>query len=1036
MATVSRIRTALSILALVVPGQHALAQQQSQSFPVPRLATLTPSGGRVGTTVEMTLSGSDLDEITALHFSHPGLTATRLDPPAKVDKPNAQPERRRNQMGAPPVPSARFRVNVAADAPLGIHEVRAAGKWGISNPRAFVVGSWPEVLEKEPNNDVDQAQRVELNSTVNGKIDPNIDVDYYLFAGNKGQRVVVHCASSSIDSRLQPLVQMYTTSGQLLAANRHYRDRDAVLDAELPETGNYLVRLGEFTHLSGGPEFFYRLTITTAPWIDAIYPPAVEPGKTTAVTLYGRNLPGGKPDPQALLDGRPLDVLTVDITPPKGDSGLSFTDWLPARSGTVDGFEYRWRGEKGPSNPVLMAFAQAPVILDNGDNDTPEKAQEVVVPCELCGRIEKRHDRDWYAFNAKKGEVFTIDGFADRLGAPLDLYFLLRGRDGQILGEFDDHPDVPTNSGKFFTRTEDAKTRFVVPADGRYELMVSSRTADLLAGPRHIYRVSLQREKPDFHLVVVSGDETGAVRQGGAQEMQVVCWRQGNFTGSVTLTAAGLPAGVTCGLQTVGPTQREALLVVTAAADAPLAASEIKITGTAEIDGVKITHAARPGCLVWPMSQQQQQNNGTAISRLAHSLWLAVRPQGPFSLSVAENEIAVPSGGNVAIKVKVNRQWADFKAPVQLARASVPPQQNGQMINVPNVTVAANQTDGEIKFQLPSTTPQGTYNLVFQGTAQFPFARDPKASQKPNTQFVQVSPPIRLTIFSSFADLNLPKSSLALAAGGEAPLAVAVKRLHGYKGPLSVQLVVPQGDRGVSAAPVTLAADQDEVKLIVKAKAGARPGAIADAVVRATAVGDKLGLAQEAKLSLTVTSDKPGANDQALSSGGYRTANLLAESSDGWKFLPSAKVKGDRWKQLKFDDAGWQAGKAPIGYGEDEIATRRGTLIKEEGVPFVFRRIIDVPAELLERKGVTFRMTVASDDSATVYLNGELADDDPELDHEFKYWNREIDLAARQLRPGKNIVAVLVRNRAGSSDLYLDLAITAQVPMAKGDKKK
>jgi len=53
-------------------------------------------------------------------------------------------------------------VTIAPDTPLGLHDVRLVNKWGISNPRAFAVGDLPEVLEKEPNNDVNQAQRVEL----------------------------------------------------------------------------------------------------------------------------------------------------------------------------------------------------------------------------------------------------------------------------------------------------------------------------------------------------------------------------------------------------------------------------------------------------------------------------------------------------------------------------------------------------------------------------------------------------------------------------------------------------------------------------------------------------------------------------------------------------------------------------------------------------------------------------------------------------------------------------------------------------------
>ena len=47
-----------------------------------------------------------------------------------------------------------------------------------------------------------------------------------------------------------------------------------------------------------------------------MFPPVVEPGKPAQVTLYGRNLPGGTPEPGASVDGRPLEKLTVTVNAP------------------------------------------------------------------------------------------------------------------------------------------------------------------------------------------------------------------------------------------------------------------------------------------------------------------------------------------------------------------------------------------------------------------------------------------------------------------------------------------------------------------------------------------------------------------------------------------------------------------------------------------------------------------------------------------------------------------------------------------------
>jgi hypothetical protein len=157
---------------------------------------------------------------------------------------------------------------------------------------------------------------------------------------------------------------------------------------------------------------------------------------------------------------------------------------------------------------------------------------------------------------------------------------------------------------------------------------------------------------------------------------------------------------------------------------------------------------------------------------------------------------------------------------------------------------------------------------------------------------------------------------------------------------------------------------------------------------------------------------------------------ILAASSQGWKYLPAGQVAslGDRWRAPDLDDAAWSSGKSPIGYGEEEIQKRSGTTISQKGTPHVFRRAFDLSSDLLAKKGATFNLSIASDDCATVYLNGQLIDEDS-ADHEFQYWNRDVSLQAKQLKAGRNVIAVLVKNQPSSSDLFLDMELSAEVPV-------
>src|SRR5205814_1701449 len=142
------------------------------------------------------------------------------------------------------------------------------------------------------------------------------------------------------------------------------------------------------------------------------------------VTVYGRNLPGGKLDPAAPADDVVLEKSTVTITAPADGRGkLTFSGLVSPPAGFLDGFEVRLKNGAGSSNPFLLTLARAPVVLDRGDNDTPESAQDVTLPCEIAGLVEKRRDRDWYSFTAKKGETWNIEVVSNRLGAPTYMMF-------------------------------------------------------------------------------------------------------------------------------------------------------------------------------------------------------------------------------------------------------------------------------------------------------------------------------------------------------------------------------------------------------------------------------------------------------------------------------------------------------------------------------------------------------------------------------------------------------------------------------------
>ena len=63
----------VTLLAFILTSSTSLAQ-----LPNTQLSTIAPAGGTIGTTLEVTVTGADQDDLQTLVFSHPGLVVTQV----------------------------------------------------------------------------------------------------------------------------------------------------------------------------------------------------------------------------------------------------------------------------------------------------------------------------------------------------------------------------------------------------------------------------------------------------------------------------------------------------------------------------------------------------------------------------------------------------------------------------------------------------------------------------------------------------------------------------------------------------------------------------------------------------------------------------------------------------------------------------------------------------------------------------------------------------------------------------------------------
>jgi hypothetical protein len=846
MRRIRIIHAALLLLGWSFSFDKALAQ----TAPQPQILYVMPPGGQAGTTVDISVTGQNISGAEGLHFNFPGVKVEGL---GSGSNPEFDPKSKKQPKPPPGLTTQRFKVTLPAKAPLGIQDIRVVTKGGISNPRAFVVSDTKEFVEKEPNNDVPEANKVELNSAVSGVITNPTDVDFFLFSGKKGQKVVVSCLTTSIDSKLPAEIQLYSKGGSYLGGNKNYQggnlNNDALLDAVLPDDGDYYVRVSSFTYTLAGPDYFYRLTISTAPWIDAIHPSAIEPGKEAAVTVYGRNLPGGKPDPETKVGGRVLEKVTMKVKAPneaRSTQRRGAGSHAAPQQGFLDGFDFHLKNEAGQSNPYVIHFATAPVVLDNEKNDTRNTAQKVTVPCLIAGRFEKKADEDWYAFTAKKGDVFTIEAYGDRLGSAVDLKFRLIDSQANIIVERDDNPE--TAALHFFNRTEDPPSyRFVAKADGEYLLQVSSQYSFVDAGPRHLYHVRITSEQPDFRLVAMPtsnvAPEGVVVGQGGHQAYTVFVHRQDGFNSDITISGDKLPPGLTVAPQVISAGTKLTAVVVSASAQAEPWAGGITLIGTATINGKKVEREVRGATISWAVQQP-----APTLTRMDRELTLAIRDKAPFSLTIEKDKITVNQGERITIPVKLTRLQPNFNATVNVTALALPPGYAMQP-----VAFAPGKDTGTVNIDAKPMASPGVYSLVLRGQTG-PVGPKPPPKPVPGAISLPSTPVSLIVVPKQLAKLKVPNNVSKLQVGKDAELNVDVARLFDYDGPFKLELVVPPTVKGISAMESQLKAGDTSGKLVIRAGPDAKIGAAPQLTVRLTAMfNGTTPVVHEAKVTVNVT---------------------------------------------------------------------------------------------------------------------------------------------------------------------------------------
>ncbi|MBL8849078.1 MAG: hypothetical protein JNG89_05315 [Planctomycetaceae bacterium] len=726
------------------------AQVAAQS---PALDVVFPAGTQAGTTVDVSLTGARLETVHRLHCS---ATGVRCEPAG----------------------ANRFRLTVPGETPAGMYDLWAVGSNGISAARTFAIGGRPEQCESEPNDTAAAATPGMLNTVINGQIAAAGDADEFRFRATGGKCVVLECWVERIDSRLRAVLEVFDATGRRLAVNRGYFGIDPLIAFTVPADGEYVVRVHDLTE-SGGPDYVYRLSIDTGPRVAFTVPAVVQRDTTSRVSLFGWNLSGNDHRNSG------FDRLDVDLDAADAHSVWPLSLRLLSYQASLSDASLEYRASES-AVPVQIGLTDSPVCVASGDNLSVDQAQDVVVPCDVSGQLVAGDECDWYAVQARRGEVLHVEAFGQRIGSPVDLLLTLSDQSGRELAEFS---DGSRNVGEAFpTDHLDPTGRWVCPADGRYRLAVRNLTGRLDDDSRRVYRLSLRREDSGFYVVAVPRDSASTglnVPRGGRAVVELIAFRERGFAGGIRVAPRDLPAGVECPEVWLGPGVDRALLVLSADQGATVELANLMLEAIADDAPVAIPHPVRSGTVI-------RGGPPMGWGRLTSQLPLAVAGDAPVCVTAnAEEELhhhlygTLPvrhsPGGMLDIVVDLERRDPAHQAPVRLVGAALPAGIENQTAIIP-----AGERRGYVSFVLPPQFPVGAYSMVIEAQTTAP-APDGSAAS-----LVVTSNPVSFRVQPAAFRVEIDPFHVKRVHRGETfQVAYSARRLNGFIGKLHTELATP-----------------------------------------------------------------------------------------------------------------------------------------------------------------------------------------------------------------------------------------------------
>lgn len=532
----------LAMALLLTTGAPSFAQL------APEVGYVFPAGGKAGSTVEVRLGGYNWTPDIELFVLDKRVKLLRSGPPGPILIP--EPPYwfgAKGRMASLPLPrETPASFVIPADVPPGPILWQAANANGGTSAGVFIVGAGAEVLEQE-NRKAPQSIP-SLPATVSGRLLKNEEVDRYRITATRDGPITCELMARRLGAKFLGAIEVRDVTGRIVADAVGTNGMDPSLTFAGQARAEYVVAVHDID-FGGDRSYVYRLTVTDGPRVLAAIPAAGRRGETREVEFVGIGLASGAPK---------LESIKRQVS-------------FPAATGAA--FDFRLETPFGAAPVFQMLLSDLPEF------SAPARSH-LALPMGITGVLERPDAADRYSCVWKKGEIWSLNVEARRIGSPLDVALAIFGPDGKELARNDDLPE-----------TTDAGLDFTVPVDGTYQIVVSDMAGK--SGSRSAnYRLVVKQASADFTLQVAA--QRVHVQLGAKFDLNVKANRTGGFQGPIALSVADLPAGISVPANLSIPAGKTDLVVpLQAAKDAAAAAGFVTIVGTADLSAGKAKEPAR-----------------------------------------------------------------------------------------------------------------------------------------------------------------------------------------------------------------------------------------------------------------------------------------------------------------------------------------------------------------------------------------------------------------------------------------------------------